>query len=60
MAGFVERDEEFQLLDVHLRSWAREGADSIASGVIGRVGFASGGRGLGFCVWNPKPKESAP
>jgi hypothetical protein len=26
MAGFVQSDEEFQLLDVHLRSWRREGA----------------------------------
>jgi nucleoid-associated protein YgaU len=32
MSGLVERDEEFQLLDVHLRSKAREGADSSAWG----------------------------
>ncbi|MCY1357976.1 hypothetical protein D9M69_444900 [compost metagenome] len=60
MASFVERDEEFQLLDVHLRSKGWEGADSIASGVIGRVGFVGDDRGLGSDVWNPKPKESAP
>jgi hypothetical protein len=32
MAGFVERDEEFQLLDVHLRSRVGEGEDSIVRG----------------------------
>jgi nucleoid-associated protein YgaU len=58
MAGFIQSDEEFQLLDVHLRSRVREGGDSSASGVIGRFGLANGCRGLGFYVWNPKPKES--
>src|SRR5689334_17658840 len=33
-----------------------KGADSIASGVIGRVGIAGDSRGLGFGVWNPKPQ----
>ncbi len=61
--GFVESDEEFELLDVHLRSraWARFAILPPARGwVIGRLGAGLRKAGLVFGVWNLNPKESAP
>lgn len=58
VSGFVEGDEEFELLDVHLRSRAWAGFAILAlarGGVIGRLGTSVCGLGLVFCVWTLIP-----